>query len=121
MLSVVLKSKLHNARITQSEPDYEGSLSIDEDLMDAVGLAPHEKILVANRENGNRFETYVIPAPRGSGTIGLNGPATHQGNVGDRVIVLSFGLVSPEELRAHRPLVLVLDARNRPVGKPREL
>ena len=116
MFSHLLKSKLHLARITESDPDYEGSLMIDRDLMDAVKLVPYEKILVADVENGNRFETYAIPGKRGSGVIGLNGAATHMGSVGDRVIVFAFCLVPTEQVASHRPLILVLDEHNKPVG-----
>jgi aspartate 1-decarboxylase len=116
MLQTMLKSKLHLARVTESLLEYEGSLSIDQDLMDAVKLRPYEKILVANMANGERFETYAIPGQRGSGVIGLNGAATHYGKVGDRLIIFAFGLLAADEVAAHRPLVLVLDERNRPVG-----
>jgi len=115
MLCCLLKAKLHNARITHVEPNYEGSLTIDQDLMDAVKLLPYEKILVANARNGKRFETYAIPGPRGSGKIALNGPACHQGRVGDRVVVFGFCFVDAKKAARHRPRVLVLDARNRPV------
>jgi len=117
----MLKAKLHMATVTESDPDYEGSLSIDEDFMDAVKLAPYEKILVANLRNGSRFETYAIPGSRGSGVIGLNGPATHQGSVGDRLVILSFCLVPTGEILRHKPRVLVLGEGNRPVGGVREL
>ena len=116
MFSIMLKSKLHNATITESDTDYEGSLAIDQDLMEAVRIAPYEKILVANARNGNRFETYAIPGARGSGIIGLNGPATSQGSVGDRVVILAFGLVPTEEAHRHKPLVLTLTHNNRPRG-----
>lgn len=114
MYSIMLKSKLHLARITVLKPDYEGSLSIDRNLMDAVKLAPYEKILVSNMENTNRFETYAIPAPPGSGEIGLNGPAVRLGAVGDRLVIFAFAHVPTEEARRHRPLILVLDKNNRP-------
>jgi aspartate 1-decarboxylase len=116
----MLKAKLHSARVTESVRDYEGSLSIDQDLMDQVKIAPYEKILVADVENGNRFETYAIPAERSSGTIGLNGATTHLGSVGDRVIIFTFGLVPTENVHAHHPLVLVLDEQNRPVDGLKE-
>ena len=112
----MLKSKLHGARVTQAEQDYEGSLTIDQDLMTAVKIAPYEKILVADVENGNRFETYAIPGERGSGTIGLNGATVHMGAVGDRLIVFTFAVVSEDEAAHHKPLVLVLDENNKPVG-----
>jgi aspartate 1-decarboxylase len=111
----MLKSKLHLARITEAKPDYEGSLSIDRDLMDAVKLLPYEKILVSNMENLNRFETYVIPAGPGSGTIGLNGPAARLGSIGDRLVIFAFCHIPTDEARYHRPLILVLDKDNKPV------
>ena len=113
MLLTLLKSKLHFARVTSAELDYEGSLSIDRDFMDAAGLLPFEKILVANRENGHRFETYVIEAPRGSKTIGLNGATAHLGKKGDRVVVFAFCQLTEEEARTHRPTVAVFGDGNR--------
>lgn len=116
MHSILLKAKLHGARVTQSERDYEGSLTIDRDLMDAVRIAPYEKILVANMDNGNRFETYAIAGPRGSRVIGLNGATTHLGAIGERLIVFTFCLVPEGLIETHRPLILILDEQNRPVG-----
>ena len=92
-----------------------GSLTIDEDLMDAVGLLTHEKILVANVENGNRFETYAIPGARGSGMICLNGATAHKGVKGDRVIIFSFAVMTPQEAKTYKPIVLCLDAANKGV------
>lgn len=114
--STLLKAKLHFGRVTESERDYEGSLAIDEDLMDAVGIVPFEKILVANVENGNRFETYAIPAPRGSRKLGLNGATTHKGGIGDRIIIFTFELVPTDKVRDHHPKVLILDEHNNPRG-----
>ena len=116
MLASMLKSKLHHATVTAVEPEYEGSLMIDMSLMEAVKIRPHEKVLVANLRNGERFETYAIPGPRDSGVICLNGAAALLGAVGDRLIVLTFGLIPDEEAASHSPLVLVLDPRNKPVG-----
>jgi aspartate 1-decarboxylase len=115
--SFMLKAKLHCARVTESDRDYEGSLTIDADLMDAVKLLPYERILVADVENGNRFETYAIPGERGSRVIGLNGATTHMGSIGDRLIIFSFCLVDDGDLATHRPLILILDEKNRPVGE----
>jgi aspartate 1-decarboxylase len=120
MQTIMLKSKLHRATVTGAERDYEGSLTIDRALMDSVAMRPYEKILVANIENGERFETYAIEAESCSGTICLNGATAHKGKVGDRLIIFSFALVSEEELRLHRPLILVLDEHNKPVGGVRE-
>jgi len=116
MQLTVLKAKLHHLRVTQADLEYQGSLTIDEDLMDAVGLVCFEKILIAVMENGNRFETYAIPGPRGSGVACLNGAAAHCGAVGDRLIVMVFCQVTPEEARTHQPRVVRLDAQNRIVA-----
>ncbi|MGN0853537.1 MAG: aspartate 1-decarboxylase [Kiritimatiellia bacterium] len=114
----LLRAKLHRIRVTQACLDYVGSLTVDEDLMTAAGLFGNEKILCADVENGNRFETYVIPGPRGSGVCCLNGAAAHMGKVGDRLIVMAFGQFTPEEAARHRPNVVFLDARNRPQAQP---
>jgi len=102
----MLKSKIHQAVVTEAELEYEGSLTIDKALMDKAGILPHEKILVANLENGERFETYAISAPAGSGTICLNGATAHKGKVGDRVIVFTFCLLPKEEAARHLPVVV---------------
>jgi len=112
MIRKLLASKIHRAVVTDAQVDYEGSLSIDEELMEACGLHPYEKILVGNIHNGARFETYAIVAPRGSREIVLNGAAAHRGAVGDRLVIMSFGLLSPEEIRGHVPKVIVLDEHN---------
>src|SRR5206468_1851969 len=109
----VLKSKLHLATVTRADLNYHGSLTIDPDLMDAVGLFPYEAILVSNVATGQRAETYVLPGEPGSGQIELNGAMARIGAVGDRVIVMAFADLSPEELDGHSPRVVALDARNR--------
>ncbi len=119
--STMLKAKIHTARVTEAVRDYEGSLKIDLDLMDMVKIAPYEKILVANLENGNRFETYAIPGDRGSGTFSLNGATTHLGGVGDRIIIFTFCQVDTNEIYAHKPLVVILDENNKPKGGLKEL
>ena len=121
MFSIMLKSKLHHATVTGVELEYEGSLAIDSELMHTVKLLPFEKIMVANLTNGERFETYAIPAPAGSGTFCLNGAAAHLGAVGDRLIVFSFGLLSEAELPSHRPLILTLGPGNKPTGGLKEV
>lgn len=109
----VLKSKLHRAAVTGSDLDYHGSLTIDLDLMEAVGILPYEAILVSNVATGLRAETYALAAPRESGRIELNGAMARIGAVGDRIIVMAFALLDPIEVAGHRPLVVALDARNR--------
>lgn len=105
----VLKAKLHRIRVTEACLDYEGSLTLDPDDMEAVGILPYEKILCADVENGARFETYVIPGARGSRVCCLNGAAAHMGKVGDHLIVMSFGQFTPEEARAHQPRIVFID------------
>ena len=101
----ILKSKLHRIRVTESCLDYEGSLTLDPDDMEAVGIVPYEKILVADVENGNRFETYAIAGRRGSHVCCLNGAAAHKGKVGDRLIVMAFAQMTPEEASDWSPRV----------------
>ena len=108
----LLKSKLHRIRITESCLDYEGSLTLDPDDMEAVGILPYEKILCADVENGNRFETYAIEGARGSHVCCLNGAAAHKGKVGDRLIVMTWAQMSEEESHAFTPRIGVLDANN---------
>jgi aspartate 1-decarboxylase len=116
MYSSILKAKIHHARVTAAELDYDGSLTIDEDLMDCVKILPFERVLVADLENGNRFETYAIPGPRGSGMICLNGATARLGKVGDRVIIFTFHMVPTKQAKKCRPLIVRLDEKNRPVG-----
>lgn len=120
MLLSILKSKLHKAAVTECALHYEGSIAIDCDLMKKIDLLPYEKVMVANLENGNRFETYAIVAPAGSGTICLNGAAAYQGSVGDRIIIMAFAQMKPSETRRHLPKVLVLDSENRPIKDSRK-
>lgn len=110
---IMLKSKIHQARITGADMSYEGSIAIDSELMDEVGLIPYEKVLVANISTGARFETYVIVGAPGSGAIALNGAAARLGQVGDQVIILAFAEVPAEEAPAFSPKTIVLDEHNR--------
>lgn len=109
MLSFFLKSKLHRLRVTDAQLDYMGSMTFDPDFLDAAGIRPYEKILVADLENGERFETYAIAGERGSRVCCLNGATARKGKVGDRVIVFTFCALSPEEEAAHRPRIVVFD------------
>lgn len=117
MLLKVLKAKLHRATVTGACLDYSGSLTVDEDLMDAVGIVPYESLLFGNLSTGDRAETYAIPGPRGSGQIILNGAVARLGTVGDRLVILVFGWVDAAEAGRHRPRVAVLDERNRIVER----
>ena len=109
----LLRAKLHRIRVTEACRDYVGSLTLDEDLMDAVGIFNYERILVANVENGERFETYAIKGPRGSGVCCLNGAAAHKGKIGDLLIVMAWAQVPEEEAAAFQPKIGVLDENNR--------
>jgi aspartate 1-decarboxylase len=115
MKVTLLKSKLLRAEVTDRSLHYEGSLAVDADLMEQVGLLPYEKILVSNINNGERFETYAIPAPTGSHTISLNGAAARKGEKGDLLVIMAFCEMSLEEARVWRPSVLVLDDANRAI------
>lgn len=115
MQSTLLKSKLLRAEITDRALHYEGSLAIDASLMEQVGLRRYEKILVANIANGERFETYAIEAPKGSHTISLNGAAAHKGEIGDLLVIMSFGQFQEEEADVWKPKVLVLADGNKRV------
>ena len=99
----MLKSKIHRAVITQAELNYVGSVTIDEELMDAAGLFEYEKVHIVNVNSGSRIETYVIAGERGSGVICLNGAAARSGQKGDRVIIMAYASMTPEEVKVHRP------------------
>jgi aspartate 1-decarboxylase len=113
MLLKMLRAKIHRATVTQAEVDYVGSITIDRDLMDAVGLLPGECVLVADMTDGARFETYVIEADRGSGTICINGAAARLVDVGDQVIIMAFAYAEAEEAKGLRPSVALVDDQNR--------
>ncbi len=112
MLVHLLKSKIHRARVTAANVEYEGSMSIDLDLMEKVGLLPYEKILCSNMANAARFETYAIPGERGSKAIVLNGAAAHLGKPGDKLTIMSFTEVDAEEGKDWKPRVIVLGEKN---------
>lgn len=107
-----MKSKLHRVKITQAELNYVGSVTIDEDLMDAANLIENEKVQIVNNNNGERFETYVIKGERGSGTVCLNGAAARRAQVGDIVIIIAYGLMTPEEAKTHTPNLVFPDSNN---------
>lgn len=113
MFRTMMKSKLHRATVTEANLNYVGSITIDEDLMDVIDVYENEKVQVVNNNNGARLETYVIPGPRGSGVICLNGAAARLVQPGDKVIIISYGMMTSEEAKRHKPIVAVLDDRNR--------
>ena len=115
MMRFMMKSKIHRATVTQADLDYVGSIGIDRDLMDAADLLEGEKVTIADITNGARLETYVIPAPRGSGIITINGAAAHLVNAGDLVIIISYAMVDDAEARTLKPTVVHVDENNRVV------
>jgi aspartate 1-decarboxylase len=116
-MRMMLKSKIHRATVTQADLHYVGSIAIDRDLMDAADLLEGERVAIADIANGARLETYVIPAPRGSGIIGINGAAAHLVKSGDLVIIMNYGMFDDAEARSLKPRVVHVDANNRIVAR----
>lgn len=108
----MMNSKLHRATVTEANLNYVGSITIDQDLLDAAGLLPNEKVQIVNNNNGARFETYIIAGERGSGVICVNGAAARLVQPGDIVIIISYVFMSDEEAKVHEPTVLLLDEKN---------
>jgi aspartate 1-decarboxylase len=115
MLRFFLKSKIHRACITDANPDYKGSITIDSELMELAGLLPYEQVTISNHQNGERLETYVIPGDRGSRVICLNGPAARKGMKGDRIVIFSYCMLSEDEIEGFKPKILYLDDNNNPL------
>lgn len=113
MLTEYCKSKIAHANITEAQLFYEGSITVDEDLLNAVEILPGEKVEVLNLNNGNRFNTYVIAGKAGSGRVCLNGPAARLGLVGDQIIILSYTLLQPHEAKEHKIKIVHLDKNNK--------
>jgi aspartate 1-decarboxylase len=110
---IMMKSKIHRATVTQADLDYVGSVTLDQDLMDAADLLEGEQVAIVDITNGARIETYVIPGARGSGVIGINGAAAHLVHPGDLVIIISYALVDDAEARALKPAIVHVDSANR--------
>jgi aspartate 1-decarboxylase len=114
MKRILFKSKVHRATVTQAELYYEGSLTLDAELMRAADMLPFEKVAIVNNNNGERFETYLIEGPAGSGVVCLNGAAARRGSIGDEIIIITYGEYEDvEELRYHRPTIVQVDKNNR--------
>lgn len=113
MIIEVLKSKLHRVKVTQAELNYVGSITIDEDLMDAANIIANEKVQIVNNNNGARFETYVIKGTRGSGTVCLNGAAARLAQVGDIIIIMSYAYMEMDEARSYEPVLIFPDTDNK--------
>ena len=117
MFLEILKSKIHRARVTEANLHYIGSVTIDEELIEAAGLYPNEKVAIVNINNGERIETYVIKGERGSGKIGINGAAAHKFSVGDLVIIMSYAMMTTEEAVNFKPSVVFPDSETNRIIK----
>lgn len=117
MLITLLKAKLHRATVTEANLNYSGSITIDRDLVDEAGIFIHEKVQIVNNNNGARFETYVIEGERGSGVVCLNGAAARLVQPGDKIIVMAYAQMTPEEAQTHIPIVLLLGNNNQILEK----
>ncbi|TKB74979.1 MAG: aspartate 1-decarboxylase [Nitrospira sp.] len=113
MFRQMLRSKIHRATVTEACLEYEGSLTVDEDLLEAVGILPYEAIVISNLNNGERFTTYAMAGKRGSGEIVLNGPTARKGAVGDQVIIFCYEYYGEEEIKRHVPKIIRVDDKNR--------
>ncbi len=112
MFRTMMKSKIHRATVTEANLNYVGSITIDEDIMDAVDILENEKVQIVDNNNGARLETYVIPGPRGSGMICLNGAAARLVQPGDTVIIISYAMMEDAQAKRHRPIVALMNADN---------
>lgn len=113
MIIEMLKGKIHRATVRQAELDYVGSITVDQDLLDAAGILEYEKVQIVDVDNGSRFETYTIAGDRGSGMICLNGAAARCVSVGDKIILMAYASLTPEEAAGHHPKVVFVDGGNR--------
>lgn len=114
MTITLFKGKIHRATVTQAELYYEGSITVDLELLELSGILPYEKVAVVNVNNGARLETYTIPGEKGSGIICMNGPAARLATSGDEVIIISYAQMTPEEAKQHHATVVLVDSENRP-------
>ncbi|MDF2649147.1 MULTISPECIES: aspartate 1-decarboxylase [unclassified Paenibacillus] len=113
MFRTMMKAKIHRATVTEANLNYIGSITIDEDLIDLVGMLPNEKVQIVNNNNGARLETYIIPGPRGTGVICLNGAAARLVQTGDTVIIISYAMMTDEEARKHQPTIAIMGENNK--------
>jgi aspartate 1-decarboxylase len=113
MLRCILRAKIHIATVTESNLSYEGSITIDEKILEKAGILPYEQVMISNLNNGERFETYVITGKKGSGEICLNGPTARKGVVGDKVIIFCYGYVEDKKLKRFKPKIVLLDDGNK--------
>ena len=111
----MLRSKIHMASVTEANLEYEGSITIDEVILKKAGILPYEQVMISNLNNGERFETYVIPGRKNSGVICLNGPTARKGAVGDRGIIFCYGYFEDKDIKEFKPTIVILDSGNRAV------
>ena len=117
MLRQMLRAKIHRATVTDACLEYEGSLTVDEELLDASGILPFELVMISNLNNGERFTTYAIAGKRGAGEIILNGPTARKAVIGDKVIIFCYEFYAEDEAKRHRPRIIQVDEKNRIVAK----
>jgi aspartate 1-decarboxylase len=117
----MLRAKIHRATVTDACLEYEGSLTVDEDLLDAAGILPYEAVVISNLNNGERFTTYAMAGKRGSGEIVLNGPTARKGAVGDQIIIFCYEYYAEDEIKRHVPKIILVDEKNRIIkqGSPK--
>ncbi len=113
MFRVLMKSKIHGATVTEANLRYTGSITIDKNLLKAAAICVYERVQIVNLNNGTRVETYVLEGPAGSGTICMNGAAARWAEIGDKVIIISYGLMTSQEIKKHSPKVVFVDDKNR--------
>jgi aspartate 1-decarboxylase len=117
MLRCMLRAKIHMATVTESNIAYEGSITIDETILEAAGMLPYEQVMISNVNNGERFETYIIPGKKNTGEICLNGPTARKGVVGDKVIIFCYSYFEASEIQGFNPRIIHVDRKNRIVIK----
>jgi aspartate 1-decarboxylase len=113
MLRCILRAKIHIATVTESNLSYEGSITIDEKILEKAEILPYEQVMISNFNNGERFETYVIPGKRSSGEICLNGPTARKGIIGDKIVIFCYGFIEEEKMKRFRPKIIILDEKNK--------
>jgi aspartate 1-decarboxylase len=113
----MLKTKIHMATVTDSNLAYEGSITIDEEILKKAGILPYEQVMITNLNNGERMDTYVIPGKKNSGEICLNGPTARKGVVGDKVIIFCFSYFEEGQIKNFKPKIIYLNSKNRPINK----
>jgi aspartate 1-decarboxylase len=113
MLRCILRAKIHIATVTESNLSYEGSITIDEKILEKAEILPHEQVMISNFNNGERFETYVIPGKRESGEICLNGPTARKGIIGDKIVIFCYGFIEEKKMKRFKPKIVILDEENK--------